>query len=519
MTRSLKTTITALALSSLTHASDTFLPLLPVGGHDGDAFGIAVALSDDVAVVGADQDGTNGPDAGAAYVFNVEQRRQLWKIVPSDGALKDRFGYAADVDGDRIAIGAILHGLAGAVYLYDLPSRSLIHKFVPDDLVDQDSFGMALVLRGNRLYIGAPSDDDAGEAAGAVYVFDAVSGTRLHKWTASDAEPQDHFGVSLALDGDRLLVGTIDDDAGFSSGSAYLLEPSTGTEIAKLLPGSVKSGDYFGLGVALIGRRAFVGAPRDFPEDLGQVFAFDAGSGALVGKFTSSAAHAGLEFGRALAGSERFLVVGGPGAEGGDSVLTLVDPVTLVEIKRFIAPSPLYDDFGAAVDLRGDRLLVGSRQTHPGLPGAVWVGYLDGLPPVGAPLCEPAATNSTGLPGLLVATGAVEVSVNTVTLTASQIPSGEFAMLLNGRDQGLFSPPGSQGTLCIAGPTGRYLDQLKMAGAGGAAVFALDLEHTPTFGGEIAIQAGETWTFQCWYRDVNPGATTNFTNAVEITFE
>ncbi|MCP3916270.1 MAG: hypothetical protein GY711_12005 [bacterium] len=32
------------------------------------------------------------------------------------------------------------------------------------------------------------------------------------------------------------------------------------------------------------------------------------------------------------------------------------------------------------------------------------------------------------------------------------------------------------------------------------------------------FQPGETWNFQCWYRDNNPGPTSNFTDAVSVTF-
>ena len=34
----------------------------------------------------------------------------------------------------------------------------------------------------------------------------------------------------------------------------------------------------------------------------------------------------------------------------------------------------------------------------------------------------------------------------------------------------------------------------------------------------LAVQAGETWLFQLWFRDVNPGNTSNFTDGIAITF-
>ena len=34
----------------------------------------------------------------------------------------------------------------------------------------------------------------------------------------------------------------------------------------------------------------------------------------------------------------------------------------------------------------------------------------------------------------------------------------------------------------------------------------------------VAIQPGETWNFQLWYRDNNPQTTSNFTDAISIFF-
>ncbi|MFT5291611.1 MAG: hypothetical protein ACI82F_003696, partial [Planctomycetota bacterium] len=39
--------------------------------------------------------------------------------------------------------------------------------------------------------------------------------------------------------------------------------------------------------------------------------------------------------------------------------------------------------------------------------------------------------------------------------------------------------------------------------------------NTPT--GVVFVMAGQTWNFQCWSRDNNPGPTSNFTDAVSIT--
>ena len=90
-----------------------------------------------------------------------------------------------------------------------------------------------------------------------------------------------------------------------------------------------------------------------------------------------------------------------------------------------------------------------------------------------------------------------------------------------GRDQ--LHPPsgGSQGDLCLAGDTGRYVGpgQIQNSGASRSIALALDLTAAPSPTGSVSVTAGETWVFQGWYRDANPTITSNFTDAVSVQFQ
>ena len=57
------------------------------------------------------------------------------------------------------------------------------------------------------------------------------------------------------------------------------------------------------------------------------------------------------------------------------------------------------------------------------------------------------------------------------------------------------------------------------SGGGGSFFLGLDLNDTPQPGGSVAIVAGETWNFQAWFRDMNPGPTSNFTDGVSVLFQ
>ncbi|MCP3916739.1 MAG: hypothetical protein GY711_14380 [bacterium] len=140
-------------------------------------------------------------------------------------------------------------------------------------------------------------------------------------------------------------------------------------------------------------------------------------------------------------------------------------------------------------------------------------------PELGVRYCTPAHDNSSGAPATISADGSLFVADQDVTLVAEDLPVGEFGYFLVGANQGQFQPPGSQGILCLAcgfqGCSG--IGRFSQAGfiiQGPTGSIDVDLSGLPT-SPPVAVQAGETWNFQCWYRDQG---SSNFTDAVSVTF-
>jgi hypothetical protein len=245
-------------------------------GAAGDNFGGEVSIDGDTALIGANLDDDNGADSGSAYVFTRTGTTwtQQAKILAPDGAAGDYFGWFVSIDGDTALIAALLdddNGTdSGSVYVFTRTGTTWTQqqKLLASDGAAGDHFGFFVALAGDTALISANWDDDNGDGSGSVYVFtrSGTTWTQSQKLVASDGQAGDRFGGSISLSGETVLFGAYyDDDNGADSGSAYVFTRSgtTWTQQAKLLASDGAAGDNFGNYVALDGNTALIGAYQD----------------------------------------------------------------------------------------------------------------------------------------------------------------------------------------------------------------------------------------------------------------
>lgn len=138
---------------------------------------------------------------------------------------------------------------------------------------------------------------------------------------------------------------------------------------------------------------------------------------------------------------------------------------------------------------------------------------------IGTDFCA-AAVNSSGAAGAITARGSEVAADNDLTLTASSLPPGQFGIFVVSPTVGPpVQPANSNGFLCLSGQIGRYNmpGQILQADAGGSFELQLDLSQIPTPTALVAATAGDSYSFQAWFRD---GATSsNFTGGVTIDFQ
>ena len=106
--------------------------------------------------------------------------------------------------------------LLSSVTLANATPVSLTDKLTASDAAAYDSFGYSVGISGSTAIVGARYDDDAGGNSGSAYLFDVRNGQQLAKLTAGeDANGNDYFGYSVAIDGSRALIGTVFGEAAY----------------------------------------------------------------------------------------------------------------------------------------------------------------------------------------------------------------------------------------------------------------------------------------------------------------
>jgi len=210
-----------------------------------DYFGFAVSISADstYAIVGAYYE---GPTIGAAYIFTRSGSTwtQQQKIVASDATSYDYFGYSVSIssDGTYAIVGAYMDDVTytdqGSAYIFTRSGSTWTQqaKLVASDAAQNDRFGFSVSISsdGSRAIVGSVFDDDAGTDSGSAYIFtrSGSTWTQQDKLVASDGATNDWFGqsVSISSDATTAIVGASGDDLGAigDAGSVYVFtQPDT----------------------------------------------------------------------------------------------------------------------------------------------------------------------------------------------------------------------------------------------------------------------------------------------------
>lgn len=533
------------ALAPCLHAQCELQKLIDNQPHDYDEFGVDVDIEGATAFVGAPGDDAPGNASGSVAVF---ERLSAWTqvdlLTASDGAPFDSFGDAVALSGDLAVIGAFgdddAGSRSGSVYVFERIGGTWgqVAKLTAGDAEAGDYFGDSVAIAGEVIVVGAPLSEDAGLRTGSAYVFERINGvwTETAKLLASNLHAFHYFGGAVATDATTILIGATEANSTLSGpGSVYAFERSgaSWTETRVLVPSDGSANDQFGQSISMSSSRALIGSYQhdDGAALAGSAYVFDnlALGWVETTKLVASDPQGFDAFGfdvalfgdRALVGAFRHdesvqgqpPIGDPPPPYAGVAYIFEFNGAAWTESAELVPSDSEHDDrFGYSVALSADVAMGGAPGEGGFGSGATYAFTLSGR---SANYCV-GAVNSTGVGSTVTLLGCPSVAANNLVLQANDLPPGTAGYFFYGGGQ--TQQPVGDGFLCVAaGGAGLFrLVPPVLASAQGLLEQPLDLPSLPLAG---QVYVGSTWNFQAVYRDIPAGgAGFSFSDAVHILF-
>jgi hypothetical protein len=315
-----------------TNGISGFNPIADTSGAFDDYFGYSVSVSGNFAIAGAYQDDPGGSlEKGSVniYQFNGTNWALTQKITDPAGNSTDYFGYSVSISGNYAIIGAPVEDgpfgiYQGSVSIYHYNGSSWVFMQKITDATGElgEAFGYSVSISGNYAIVGAYSDDGIGGSdvgSASIYQFNGSSWVLMQKLTDSAPFAFDTFGSSVAISGNKAIVGAPLDDgaAGPDQGSVsiYQYNGSTWVLIQKLIDATPGGGDRFGQSVGVSGNYFIVGASRDdeaggVDQGSASIYQYNGTSLTLMTKLTNPLGAADDYFGLSVSISDSYAIVG-----------------------------------------------------------------------------------------------------------------------------------------------------------------------------------------------------------------
>jgi len=310
---------------------EELMRFLPEPGSDFFRFGNSVSISGGMALVGAPGDDSISVNNGSAYLFDVNTGELIRKLVnpnpPIGGViLGEAFGAAVALRGNLALIGAPdtnVHSISsasqeneeqrvGSAYLFDVESGELLYSYDSLDVAN-DSFAISVALSDSHAIIGSLGSNIAGPGftVGYALVIDLKSGEVTH--TLNPPNDSRNFGISVAISGSIGIIGQTPSDF-FDTRRAYIYDLETGENLFVLVPDPPAIAREFGRSVALCDSYAIVGDPGDraYGFNSGAVYIFSTSTGEQLAALRPDNPQASSRFGYAVSASEDFAVLSAP---------------------------------------------------------------------------------------------------------------------------------------------------------------------------------------------------------------
>ncbi|KAJ5070340.1 hypothetical protein M0811_11006 [Anaeramoeba ignava] len=311
-------------------------------GNEGDRFGKSVAISEDYIVIGAYHANESGNvQSGKVYIYNRSGDSWVFQksIIASDATDNSNFGSSVSISGQTIVVGASHSNIGllpsvGKSYIFGFDGSTWIERkiLVASDGTANANFGSSVSISGNYTIIGADgaaSEDNPYQGKSYLFVYNGEDWIQEQILVASDGSADCHFGTSLSMSSDYIVIGAPGVRVGDkpNQGQAYVFEKIADewveTKILKASDGGQQS--FFGGSVSVSHNFIAVGAYGSDVEMHGEagkayVFKFNQTAWIEDSILIASDAFDNDNFGSSIAISGNFLVVGSDHANEGTNL-------------------------------------------------------------------------------------------------------------------------------------------------------------------------------------------------------
>jgi ELWxxDGT repeat protein len=303
--------------------------------------------------------------AGLVSVYERSSGRKLHDLREPVSRTNRFFGGSMAAEGDILVVVAEETSAAsGTVYVYQMSTGQLLRTLVSPDGV-ADHFGSSVSISGNRLVVGARLSGGVGK----VWVFDVTSGERLQTILNPDPTSGDWFGAKVGIFGTQLVVSAPFDDFGaLNSGSFYVFNAATGgLPTATVGNPSPSASENFPNDLAIHSGRIVASSMLDdtTATDGGIAYIFNATTGGLLNTLTNPVGGASDWFGYGAGISEQFVAISVHSADRG---ATNAGSVAIFDAEtgqfQFLVDNPFPSPSGffgnTALAFSGSSLIVGA---------------------------------------------------------------------------------------------------------------------------------------------------------------
>ena len=266
----------------------TLLP--PRLGQAGADFGYSVAVDGNYRVVGAPYVDFNGvTDVGMAYVYEATTGVLITTLANPTPAANDAFGLSVAISGNMVVVGAYRDDTSatdsGSAYVFNATTGALIATLANPTPAADDNFAFGVAISGTTAVVGSYADDTTGTDSGSAYVFNATTGAYIRTVANPTPAAGDRFGLNAGVSGNTIVVGAYQDDTGgTNSGSAYVFNATTGAHVTTLGNPTPGADENFGYSLAVSGNTVVVGAYQESTtaSKAGSAYVFNVTTGALI---------------------------------------------------------------------------------------------------------------------------------------------------------------------------------------------------------------------------------------------